>query len=113
MLGLRIELTWILIFSMIISFFNLGAWAGLYTYTPELYPTEIRGTGSGAAASIGRLAGIIAPTLTGYLYSLSGLYAAYIVIAIIHIVAGLITLVLGIETKGRSLEELEIIAIQA
>ena len=50
-----------------ISFFNLGAWSGLYAYTPELYPTEIRGTGSGAAASFGRLIGILAPSFTAYL----------------------------------------------
>ncbi|MEM1540694.1 MAG: MFS transporter [Candidatus Bathyarchaeia archaeon] len=51
----------ILLWSIMISFFNLGAWSALYAYTPELYPTRIRGTGSGAAASIGRVAGTIAP----------------------------------------------------
>ena len=28
------------------SFFNLGAWGIVYTYTPELYPTHARATGS-------------------------------------------------------------------
>jgi len=52
----------------VISFFNLGAWAGLYTYTPELYPTRMRGSGSGVAASLGRFAGIFAPTVTPLLW---------------------------------------------
>jgi len=31
------------------SFFNLGAWGVLYTYTPELYPVRFRAFGSGWA----------------------------------------------------------------
>ena len=31
----------------VMSFFNLGAWGVLYTYTPEQYPTAIRALGSG------------------------------------------------------------------
>ena len=98
----------ILLFSSIISFFNLGAWAGLYTYTPELYPTELRGTGSGIAASIGRLAGIFAPSITGLLFSLAGgqLFYAFMVFALVHIVAGSVVLFMGEETRGRVLEEI-------
>ncbi len=102
------DLNTTLVYSCIISFFNLGAWAGLYTYTPELYPTELRGTGSGAAASIGRLAGILAPYLTGYLMDISGgeLLYAFLVFTLAHLVAAAITGVLGEETKGRRLEEI-------
>lgn len=105
-LALSTRLPWILVCSAIISFFNLGAWAALYTYTPELYPTEIRGFGSGTAASIGRVAGIIAPILTGYLYALSGLVGPYTLIAFIHIFAGFSVVILGAETMGKSLEEI-------
>lgn len=102
------EINLILLYSCVISFFNLGAWAGLYTYTPELYPTELRGTGSGAAASIGRLAGIAAPYLTGYLMEVSrgDLFYAFLVFALVHLVAGAVTGAFGEETKGRRLEEI-------
>jgi len=102
----------ILFYSCVISFFNLGAWAGLYTYTPELYPTELRGTGSGAAASIGRLAGILAPYMTGYLMEISGgeIFYAFLAFSIIHLLAGVVTGVFGEETKGRRLEEISKIA---
>ena len=76
----------LLISSAIVSFFNLGAWAALYTYTPELYPTSMRGTGAGSAASIGRLAGIAAPALTGYIWSVWGLSIAFVVFAAVHII---------------------------
>lgn len=46
-----------------LSFFNLGAWGALYAVGPELYPTSMRGAGTGAAAAFGRLASIIAPLL--------------------------------------------------
>jgi putative MFS transporter len=56
-------------FGMLLSFFNLGAWGVLYAYTPEQYPTAVRGTGAGLAASIGRIGGIIGPLLVGYMAS--------------------------------------------
>lgn len=52
---------------ILLSFFNLGAWGGLYAYTPELYPTSVRSTGAGMAASCGRIGGVIAPLLVGYM----------------------------------------------
>jgi len=105
-LGITKGLYFIVAWSCIISFFNLGAWAGLYAYTPELYPTRIRGIGSGMAASIGRLAGILAPTLTGYLLSIGGLSLAFTVFALAHLIAAICVILLGIETKGMTLEEI-------
>ncbi len=46
---------------MALSFFNLGAWGALYALSPEVYPTELRGTGTGWAAGFGRIASVIAP----------------------------------------------------
>ena len=49
-----IVLPWQVIGSgMALSFFNLGAWGALYAIGPELYPTALRGTGTGAAAAFG------------------------------------------------------------
>ncbi len=108
LLSLAVEPGSILFFSIIISFFNLGAWSALYAYTPELYPTRIRGTGSGAAASIGRLAGVIAPTATPLLYFYGGLPAAFTVFALVHLVGAVGIAVLGVETKGKALDEVKL-----
>ena len=59
--------TSIVMWGCIMSFFNLGAWGVIYTYTPELYPTAIRAFGSGWAAGIGRMGGMLAPALVGVL----------------------------------------------
>lgn len=106
LLSLAVEPTGILFWSIVISFFNLGAWSALYAYTPELYPTGMRGTASGAAASIGRLAGVIAPTATPLLYYYGGLPAAFSVFAVVQLVGAFGILVLGMETKGKTLEEI-------
>jgi putative MFS transporter len=42
----------IMFWGCLMSFFNLGAWGVLYTYTPEQYPTNIRAFGSGWAAAV-------------------------------------------------------------
>jgi MFS transporter, putative metabolite:H+ symporter len=41
---------------IVMSAFSLGAWGALYAYTPELYPTVLRGTGFGAASGMSRIA---------------------------------------------------------
>jgi putative MFS transporter len=96
----------ILLWSIVISFFNLGAWSALYAYTPELYPTRVRGTGSGAAASIGRVAGVVAPTATPLLYAYGGLAAAFTIFALTHFLGAIAVALLGTETKGKILEEI-------
>jgi putative MFS transporter len=90
----------------VISFFNLGAWAGLYAYTPELYPTRIRGTGSGLSASIGRLTLVFAPIVTGYLWLVGSISLMFLVFALVHFLGAICVLILGKETKGKVLEEI-------
>lgn len=55
-----------------LSFCNLGAWGALYAVGPELYPTTVRGTGTGAAAGFGRIASILAPLAVPPLLGLGG-----------------------------------------
>ena len=53
----------IILAGCLLSFFNLGAWGALYAIGPELYPSHIRGAGTGSAAGFGRIASIIAPLI--------------------------------------------------
>ncbi|WP_341730191.1 MFS transporter [Brooklawnia sp.] len=55
-----------------LSFFNLGAWGALYAIGPEIYPTAMRGTGTGAASATGRVAAIIAPLCVPLLLTSGG-----------------------------------------
>jgi MFS transporter, putative metabolite:H+ symporter len=94
------------IWAALLSFFNLGAWGVVYTYTPELYPTSIRATGAGVAAAVGRIGGIIGPYLTPVLVpaiATNGTFALFMALLIFTAAA---VAVLGEETRGRSLEEI-------
>ncbi|KAA9023629.1 MFS transporter [Niallia endozanthoxylica] len=76
---------------ILLSFFNLGAWGALYAYSPEQYPAVIRGTGSGMAAAVGRIGGILGPLLVGTLvsadYSISFIFTIFCISIIIGVVA--------------------------
>ncbi|NNU90688.1 MULTISPECIES: MFS transporter [Anoxybacillus] len=91
-------------FGALLSFFNLGAWGALYAYTPEQYPTVIRATGAGMAASFGRIGGILGPLLVGYLVaqnvSMTMIFAIFCVAIFIGVLA---VLFLGKETKQQEL----------
>ena len=58
-------------FGILVGLFINGCIAGLYTITPSVYATEIRGTGVGWAIGIGRIGAIVAPLATGALLDAS------------------------------------------
>ncbi|MGD7007196.1 MFS transporter [Metabacillus sp. 84] len=96
----------LLAFGMLLSFFNLGAWGALYAYTPEQYPTSIRGTGSGMAASFGRIGGILGPLLVGYLIAEKVEIGTIFTIFCFSIIVGILAVAfLGTETKQTEMEE--------
>ncbi|MBB2907334.1 putative MFS transporter [Rhizobium sp. RAS22] len=73
---------------LIMSFALLGTWGALYAFTPELYPTESRATGMGAAGAMARLGGLLAPSLLGYAIAQGfgvaiGIFAGLLVLAAI------------------------------
>jgi putative MFS transporter len=89
---------------ILLSFFNLGAWGGLYAYTPEQYPTIIRATGTGIAASIGRIGGVLGPLLVGALVTQKISISAIFTIFCIAVLIGAFTvLFFGKETKKTEL----------
>jgi MFS transporter, putative metabolite:H+ symporter len=91
-------------FGILLSFFNLGAWGALYAYTPEQYPTAIRSTGAGMAASFGRIGGILGPLLVGYLVAQkTAITTIFAIFCVAIFVGALVVLVLGKETKQQEL----------
>ena len=100
--------TELLMWGAAMSFFNLGAWGVIYTYTPELYPTAIRALGSGWAAGFGRIGGMIAPMLVGILLAHGApINFIFVMFASVFAIISVIVLSLGIESKKKSLEEID------
>jgi len=89
---------------MLLSFFNLGAWGALYASTPELFPTRLRGAGSGWAAGFGRIASIIGPLVVPAILGL-GLSTAWVfaLFGVSFLAACLLALLLP-ELKGQKLD---------
>ncbi|KAJ5856244.1 uncharacterized protein N7529_010188 [Penicillium soppii] len=88
-----------LVCSCLESFFQMIMYGVLYAYTPEVFPAPNRGTGSGIASCLNRIAGLMAPII--------GIYASTDPIAPIYAAGALILasfvamIFLPIETQGK------------
>lgn len=102
--GTAEALPWLITSGILLSFFNLGAWGALYAYTPEQYPTVIRGTGAGMAAAVGRIGGILGPLVVGYMMTSGAAISSIFGIFTISILIGVVVVAFGKETKNTVLE---------
>ncbi len=87
---------------LLMSFALLGTWGALYAFTPELYPTELRGTGMGAAGAMARLGGLLAPSAVALVIAQS--FATAIALFAALLLAGaLAAFLIDAETKQAAL----------
>ncbi|KAJ5948974.1 hypothetical protein N7454_002281 [Penicillium verhagenii] len=88
-----------LVCSSLESFFQMAMYGVLYAYTPEIFPAPNRGTGTGIASCLNRIAGLMAPII--------GIYASIDPVTPIYasgalILAAFVAMVfLPIETRGK------------
>nr|WP_157773343.1 MFS transporter [Brachybacterium vulturis] len=87
-----------------LSFFNLGAWGALYAIGPELYPTRVRGTGTGAAAAFGRIASMAAPFLVPVFLVAGGQVFVFAAFSTFFLLAAAAAFTLP-EQRGKALAE--------
>jgi len=94
----------IVIFLGAFQFMTQIVWAAMATYTPEYFPTNIRGTAVGTCSGVARCFSLFAPALTGYLMeAYSDEVAMYLSLGL-TLTIGLFTLGLVEDTKGRDLD---------
>ena len=94
-----------------------GGFAIIGPYAAEVWPSSIRSTGMGAAYGFGSLGKVLGPMGLALIVgssniitpaaSVAALLPAYSFLAACFVASGLIFLLFGIETKGRSLETIE------
>jgi putative MFS transporter len=80
--------------------------AGNIVWTPELYPSKIRGTANNWSAAAGKLSAAAAPLLFGYFLARHFYYGIWLTMAICFAITIALVATLGIETKGKTLEEI-------
>jgi putative MFS transporter len=79
----------------------------LSPYTAEVYPTRLRGTGSGFAAGASKVGGILAPPLIAFtLVRYPGFGLVGVIAAVPVLLSALMMGWVGLETRDRPLEEL-------
>jgi putative MFS transporter len=86
----------LVVWALALNFFNLGVWGVIYAYTPELFPTAVRGVATGMSGSAARVGMILGPMLYP-LYSSTAL----IIIAAVWATASALIWLLP-ETKSRA-----------
>lgn len=94
----------VLVFVSIAFFFSSVLSIGVYLYTPELYPTRARAIAVGTATAWLRLASMIGPSVVGVML-VGGLENVFLAFGIVAAIAGVITAMFAVETKGRVLED--------
>ena len=96
--------TQLIAWGLALQFCQFGMWSVLYAYTPELYPTRARATGAGCASAIGRLGSLLGPYAVGRILPLAGQGGVFALGAGTFLIAALTGLLLGVETRGKTLE---------
>ncbi|WP_246849198.1 MFS transporter [Rubellimicrobium arenae] len=83
---------------LVMSFALLGTWGALYAFTPELYPTQSRATGMGAASATARFGGLLAPSALALIVAQS-FTGAVALFAALLLLAGVLALMIDAETR--------------
>lgn len=104
--GTSIPAFQVMIYASIGLFFITFLLAGLYVYAPEIYPTRIRATGAGAASASLRVGSIIGPVAVGALLTNVSINSVFLLFGGTAILGLLAVAVLGLETKGKALDEI-------
>ena len=100
----------ITIFGFFLSFFMNGTYAGIYAYTPEVYPTAFRATGMGVASAFGRIGGILAPIIIGFTFAKIGFAGVFMITTAVLILGAFTVGAMGISTTGKTLEQITEVA---
>lgn len=98
--------TELIVFGLAMQFCMFGMGSAMYAYVPELYPTRIRATGSGFASAAGRVGALLGPFIVGLILPVTGQAGVFALGAGAFIAAAMLVMFLGIETKGKTLEEI-------
>lgn len=96
----------ILVAAATLSFFLNGTYAGVYAYTPELFPTWMRASGVGFSSAVGRIGSILAPTIIGVFSATLGFGGVFTMTTIVLAVGVLGVVIFGAATAGKSLENI-------
>lgn len=98
--------SWLLGGACLLSFLYEQAVAGTVVWTAELYPSKVRATATCWSTGAGRISSALAPIVFGFFMAGKMYYGVYVTMAVSFWIACALVFFLGIETKGKSLEDI-------
>jgi putative MFS transporter len=98
--------TEVMVTGSFLSFFLLGAWGCVYAYTPENYPTAIRGMGAAYPSGFSRIGAFSGPYLCAEMFGSWGmsLEAIMWIFGGVLVFISIVVQVFGYEPKGKNVE---------
>jgi putative MFS transporter len=97
---------WIYVAIAAVGWVNPGVYGANGVYVSELYPTHLRATAVGWFFGIGRIGSFLAPTVVGLMLQFgAGKYVLH-TFALTFLIAAIALWAVGIETKGKVLEQI-------
>jgi putative MFS transporter len=99
--------SWLVVCACLLSFLYEQGVAGTVVWTAELYPSKVRATAVAWSTGFGRLSSALSPLVFGALVSNQQYYGVYVTMAVSFWIAVALVYFLGVETKGRSLQDLQ------
>ncbi len=95
----------ILIFGALLQFMFILLNTTTWLYAPELYPTRIRAFGTGASVVVALIGASLMPYVGGSIFGSWHTFGLLGMIVVMYVIMFLAVWTLGVETKGKSLEE--------
>jgi putative MFS transporter len=97
---------WLYVAAAAVGWVNPGVYGATGVYVSELHPTRLRATAVGWFFGVGRIGSFLAPAVVGYMLAYG--FGAYVLhtFAVAYLVSAIALWFVGIETKGRVLEEI-------
>lgn len=97
---------WLYAAAAAVGWVNPGVYGATSVYVGELHPTRLRATAVGWFFGIGRIGSFLAPTVVGLMLANGiGHYVLH-TFALSYLVSAVALWLVGVETKGRALEEI-------
>jgi PHS family inorganic phosphate transporter-like MFS transporter len=98
-------LQFMILYGISYFFIEFGPNVTTFVVPPEVFPISARGTGSGIAASGGKIGAFVGTFLNVFITSQFHLSGLFIVLSILSVIGLVITIILLPEPKGKTLEE--------
>jgi MFS transporter, putative metabolite:H+ symporter len=97
----------IITFGLLVAALNQTLVALMYSWTPRLFPTEVRATGTGFCYGIGRILNVVGPLVIGQIYLSLGYVPVFLFVGLCGLMIGVVVGLLA-PSRTQQLAEVEL-----